>query len=80
MKGQRNSGIAVWTAFGVQIVLMGICTLLIFAGKWTGNPWLPPIAFTALSAAALGGYAASLQAMNGLAEEKKEVLIEALTR
>jgi ABC-2 type transport system permease protein len=80
MKGQRNSGVAVWTAFGVQIVVMGICALVLFAGRWTGNPWLPVFAFAALTAAALGGYTASLNAMNGLAEEKKELLIETLTR
>ena len=80
MKGQRNSGVAVWTAFGVQIVLGGVCTLVLFAGRWTGNPWLPSIAFAGLSAAALGGYSASLNAMNDLAEQKKELLIETLTR
>jgi len=80
MKGQRNSGVAVWTAFGVQIVMMGICALVIFAGQWTHNPWLAPLAFAALSAAALGGYAASLTAMNAFAERKKEQLIETLTR
>ena len=80
MKGQRNSGVAVWTAFGAQIVLGGVCTLVLFAGRWTGNPWLPSITFAALSAAALGGYSASLNAMNGLAEQKKELLIETLTR
>jgi ABC-2 type transport system permease protein len=80
MKGQRNSGVAVWTAFGVQIVMMGICGLVILAGQWTGNPWLAPLAFAALSAAAFGGYVASLTAMNTLAERKKEQLIETLTR
>ena len=80
MKGQRNSGVAVWTAFGVQIVVMGVCALVLFAGRWTGNPWLPTFAFVGLTAAALGGYTASLKAMNGLAEKKKELLIETLTR
>jgi ABC-2 type transport system permease protein len=80
MKGQRNSGVAVWTAFGMQIVVMGVCALVLFAGRWTGNPWLPTFAFVGLTAAALGGYRASLTAMNTLAEEKKELLIEALTR
>jgi ABC-2 type transport system permease protein len=80
MKGQRNSGMAVWTAFGVQIVLGGICALIFFAGQWTNNPWLPVIAFTGLTAAAGGGYVASLNAMNGLAEAKKEPLIETLTQ
>jgi hypothetical protein len=80
MKGQRNSGIAVWTAFGVQIVLGGICALVLLAGQWTGNPWLPTIAFAGLTAAAVGGYVASLRAMNGLAEQKKDLLIETLCR
>ena len=80
MKGQRNSGVAVWTAFGVQIVLAGVCAVILLAGQWTGNPWLPAMAFTGLTAAALGGYAASLNALSGLAEEKKELLIETLTR
>lgn len=80
MKGQRNSGVSVWTAFGVQIVLMSICAVILLAGKWTGNVWLPSVAFGALTVAALAGYAASLRAVNGLAEAKKEVLIETLTR
>jgi ABC-2 type transport system permease protein len=80
MKGQRNSGVAVWTAFGVQIVLGGICALVLLAGRWTGNPWLPSMAFAGLTAAAMGGYVASLNSLNGLAEEKKELLIDTLTR
>jgi hypothetical protein len=80
MKGQRNSGIAVWTTFGVQIVLGGICALVLLAGQWTGNPWLPVIAFAGLTAAAVGGYVASLNVMNGLAEKKKDLLIETLCR
>jgi ABC-2 type transport system permease protein len=80
LKGQRNSGVAVWTALGVQVVLGGICALLLLAGRWTGNLWLPAIAFVALTAAALGGYFASLSAMNRLAEDKKELLIETLCR
>lgn len=80
MKGQRNSGVAVWTAFGVQITVGGICTLILFAGRWTGNPWLPPIAFSALTAAAIGGYLSSLDALDRLAEAKKELLIETLSK
>ena len=80
MKGQRNSGVAVWTAFGVQILVGGICTVILLAGRWTGNPWLPPIAFTALTAAAVGGYVSSLGAMDRLAESKKELLIETLSK
>jgi ABC-2 type transport system permease protein len=80
MKGQRNSGIAVWTAFGVQILLGGICTVVLFAGQWTNSPWLPVTAFAGLTAAALGGYTASLRSMDALAEEKKELLIETLSR
>lgn len=79
-KGQRNSGVAVWTAFGVQIVVMGICAVILLVGRWTGNVWLPPIAFLALTAAAIGGYVSSLGALSRLAEEKKELLIETLCR
>ena len=80
MKGQRNSGVAVWTAFGVQIVLGGICGLILMAGKWFGNIWIPVVAFAGLTVAAVGGYVASLPAMNRLAERKKELLIETLCR
>lgn len=80
MKGQRNSGVAVWTAFGVQIVVGGICSAILLAGRWTGNPWLPALAFSALTAAAIGGYVSSLGALNRLAEAKKEVLVETLCR
>jgi ABC-2 type transport system permease protein len=80
MKGQRNSGVAVWTAFGVQIVLGGICALLLLIGQWTGNPWLPVGALALLTLAALGGYRASLRVVGRLAETKKELLIESLCR
>lgn len=80
LKGQRNSGVAVWTAFGVQIVVGGVCGVILFAGNWTGNPWLPAIAFIALTAAAIGGYVSSLEPLNRLAEEKKELLIETLSK
>ncbi len=80
MKGQRNSGIAVWTAFGAQIVIGVIAALVLFAGGWTGNPWLPAIAFAGLIAAALAGYSASLEPLNRLAEQKRELLIETLCR
>jgi ABC-2 type transport system permease protein len=80
MKGQRNSGVAVWTAFGVQIVLIGIGTVILLVGKWTGNPWLPAIAFTALTAAAVGGYISSLEPLSRLAETKKELLMETLCK
>jgi hypothetical protein len=38
------------------------------------------VAFAGLTVAALGGYVASLPAMNRLAERKKELLIETLCR
>jgi ABC-2 type transport system permease protein len=80
IKGQRNSGVAVWTAFGTQITLGVICAAILFAGKQTGNPWLPAIALAGLTAAAAGGYSASLSAMDRLAEQKRELLIETLCR
>jgi len=80
LKGQRNSGVAVWTAFGVQILIGGIATIVLLAGRWLGNPWLPMVVFAGLTAAALGGYVASLDPLSNLAEQKKELLIETLCR
>ena len=80
MRGQRGSGVSVWIAFGVQILLAGICTVILFAGRWTKNPWLPAEAFAALAVASLGGYFAALDALSNVAEKKKEVLIETLSK
>jgi ABC-2 type transport system permease protein len=80
MKGQRNSGVAVWTAFGVQILIGGIAAIVLLAGGWLGNPWLPAVVFAGLTAAAFGGYVASLDQLSVLAERKKELLIETLCR
>ena len=80
MRGQRQSGMAVLVAFGSQILMGGISAVVLFTGNWTGNLWLPAEIFSLLAVAAVGGYFASLDALTGLAEEKKEVLIEALCR
>jgi hypothetical protein len=80
LRGQRNSGVAVWVGFGVQILLAGICSFILLVGRWTSSPWLPASAFVGLAAASLAGYVASLDALTLLAEKKKEVLIEALCR
>jgi ABC-2 type transport system permease protein len=80
MHGQRQSGMAVLVAFGAQILMGGISAMILFAGNWTGNVWLPAEVFVFLAAAAVGGYFSSLDALTKLAEEKKEVLIEALCR
>src|SRR5262249_34139778 len=70
-KGQRNSGIAVWTAFGAQIAIGGIASVVLLLGRWFGNPWMPVGLFAGFTAAALGGYAASLDPLSRLAEQKK---------
>jgi hypothetical protein len=80
MRGQRQSGMAVLMAFAAQFVFGGVCAVVLFSGRWTGNRWLPAEAFTLLAAAAVGGYFASLDPLSRVAEEKKEVLIEALCR
>jgi hypothetical protein len=80
LRGQRQSGMAVLVAFGSQILTGGISAVIFFTGNWTGNLWLPAEAFIFLAAAAVGGYFASLDALTRLADEKKEVLIEALCR
>jgi ABC-2 type transport system permease protein len=80
MHGQRGSGVSIWIAFGVQILLGGICTVILLAGRWTQNPWLPAEAFAALAAASLAGYFAALDALSRVAEKKREVLIETLSK
>jgi len=80
MRGQRQSGMAVLIAFAAQFLLGGVCAVILFAGRWTENRWLPAEAFTLLAAAAVGGYFASLDALSRVAEKKKETLIEALCR
>ena len=80
MRGQRQSGMAVLIVFGAQFLFGGVSAIILFAGRWTENRWLPAEAFTLLAAAALGGYFASLDALSRVAEKKKEVLIEARCR
>src|SRR5215470_6931691 len=80
MRGQRQSGMAVLMAFAAQIVFGGVSAAILFSGLWTENRWLPAEAFALLAAAAVAGYFASLDALSRVAEEKKEVLIEALCR
>jgi hypothetical protein len=64
----------------VQIVIGGICVVILMAGAWTGNEWLPAVVFAGLTAAVVGGYISSLNAMDRLAEAKKELLIEVLSK
>jgi hypothetical protein len=52
----------------------------LLAGRWFGKPWLPVAVFAGLTAAAVGGYFASLDPLGRLAEDKKELLIETLCR
>lgn len=78
--GQRQSGMAVLVAFGAQFLFLGISSLVLMLGRWTGDRWLPAQAFALLAAAAVGGYAASLDALTAYAEKKKEKLMEALCR
>lgn len=80
LKGQRNSAVAVWIAFGVQILVGGICAVVLFAGGWNKTPWVPTVAFLALTVVAVGGYISSLEPLNRLAQAKKELLIETLSK
>jgi hypothetical protein len=72
--------VAVWIAFGVQILVGGVCAVVLFAGGWNKNPWVPTVAFLALTVAAVGGYISSLEPLNRLAQAKKELLIETLSK
>jgi len=80
IRGQRQSGMAVLIAFGAQLLFGGASAVILFGGRLMENHWLPAEAFTLLAAAAVAGYHASLDGLSRVAEEKKEVLIEALSR
>jgi hypothetical protein len=80
MRGQRQSGMAVLVSFGAQILLGGISAPILFMSRWTGDKWLPAEVFAFLAAAAIAGYISSLDPLAGLAEKKKETLIDALSR
>ena len=80
IRGQRSSGVSIWVAFGVQIFLAGVCSLILLTGRWTQSPWLPAEAFIGLAAASIAGYFATLDVLSNVAEKKKEILIETLCR
>jgi ABC-2 type transport system permease protein len=80
MRGHRSSGVSIWIAFGVQILLAGVSSLILLTGRWTKSPWLPAEAFVLLAAASVCGYFAALDALSKVAEQKKEILIETLCR
>ena len=80
MRGQRQSGMAALVSFGTQLLLAGIATPILFLSKWTGNAWLPAEAFAFLAIATTLGYASALDPLARLAEQKKETLIDSLSR
>lgn len=80
LRNQRGSSLAVLAMFAVQILLIGACGLVFAAGKWLGEPWLPAGVFAVLAGAALAGYSASLDGFSGLAERRKDEIMETLCR
>jgi ABC-2 type transport system permease protein len=80
LHSQRNSGVAIWLMFGVQIMLGVITSSVLWAARWSGNPWLAAEAFAFLAIAAFAGYFASLPALASFAQKNKEDLIAALSR
>ena len=80
MQGQRNSGMSALILFAVQITFGVISGVILFSGRWTGNPWLPAEVFTVLAAVSVAGYFAALKSFSTFAESKKEILIDALCR
>jgi len=80
MQGNRQSGMAVLVTFAAQLVFGITCGLVLFAGKVASNPWLSMEIFVVLAVAAAGAYAAALDPLTQLAEEKKEAILEALTK
>jgi ABC-2 type transport system permease protein len=80
MRGQRQSGMAVLVSFGSQLLFGGISAPILLMSRWTGDRWVPAEVFAFLAAAVIAGYMSSLDPLAVLAEKKKEVLIDALSR
>ena len=80
MRSQRNSGVSIWIMFGMQMSIALLSAIILWTGRLTHKPWLGAEAFAILAAAAVGGYFASLQSVEALAEKKRETLVEALCR
>ncbi|HYL64795.1 MAG TPA: hypothetical protein VE077_19440 [Candidatus Methylomirabilis sp.] len=80
MRGQRQSGMAALVSLGTQILMGAIAAPILFLSRWTGNPWLPAEVFAFLAVATTMGYTSALDPLARLAEEKKETLIDALSR
>jgi hypothetical protein len=80
MRNQRAPWFTTLVTLGTTLTLGASCAVVMLAGGWWDNPWLPLGVFLLLAAAAIGGYVASLDALSDLAERKREVLIEALCR
>jgi ABC-2 type transport system permease protein len=80
MQGNRQSGMAVLITFGAQIVFGGTSAAIFTVCRLGGNDWLPVGIFLFLAIAALAGYWSSLEPLTKLAEQKKESLLEALTK
>jgi ABC-2 type transport system permease protein len=80
MQGNRQSGMAVLVTFGAQIVFGGTSAVIFMVCRLGGNDWLPVGVFLFLAIAALAGYWSSLEPLTKLAEQKKESLLETLTK
>jgi ABC-2 type transport system permease protein len=80
MRNQRAPWFTTLVTLGTTLALGASCAVVMLAGGWFGNPWLPVGVFLLLAGAAIGGYVASLDALSDLAEKKREVLIDALCR
>ncbi|HKW57706.1 MAG TPA: hypothetical protein VJN42_10140 [Candidatus Acidoferrum sp.] len=78
--GQRQSGMAALASLASQILTGAIAAPILFLARWTGNAWLPAEVFTFLAVATTLGYASALDPLARLAEQKKETLIDALSR
>jgi hypothetical protein len=62
----------------MQILFGGVGGVILFSGRWEIRGF--PRNFCGARGSACGGYVSSLDSFTQLAEEKKEILIDALCR
>jgi hypothetical protein len=79
--GRQNvSQTTVLASLGVQIVIVAVGVAAFVISRLYKNPWIAPFEFLALAAISIPLYLAVLSRMDGIAVQRREMLIAELCR
>ena len=67
-------------SFGIQILVFGLCGIVLVVSRIYGNRWLPPAVFLGLAGLAWMAYLLSLKQAERAAMNRREVLLGELSR